>query len=161
LLVVAGLMVRNLQRLLRADRGFEFEQVAVLDASLSRYGIKGATARSYWMDVKNAIASHPETESAALTSFAPLGGGWSQTTYVDALALRVTSLNVGEGFFALMRIPILLGRGLRDSDDPRTAIVISRRLAMEMYGTVEVIGKGFPKSQQAKTPRGRIIVGVA
>jgi hypothetical protein len=59
----------------------------------------------------------------------------------------------------LMRIPILAGRDLSPSDDPRTTVVISRRVAEEMYGSLDVIGQGFPKSAKAKDAR--VIVGVA
>ena len=72
LLIVAGLMARGLQRLLRADPGFEFENVAVLDPWLGTYGIEGASARAFWSQVKSAVEAHPEVESAALVFPAPL-----------------------------------------------------------------------------------------
>jgi putative ABC transport system permease protein len=54
-----------------------------------------------------------------------------------------------------MQIPILYGRRFEPGDTVDTGIIISRRLAMRMYGTLDVVGAGYPKS----APR-RTIVGV-
>jgi putative ABC transport system permease protein len=159
LLVVAGLMIRSLQRLLSADRGFDFYNVATLDPSLSSYGMKGAAARVWWEGVRHAIVSHPETESVALVSTSPLGNGFNTTIYNDAPRIKITSINAEPGFFALMKIPILAGRDFVHSDDYRSTVIISRRVALEMYGTLDVLGKRFPRSvtkEQAMT-----IVGLA
>ena len=45
LLLVAGMTVRGLQSVLRANFGFEFDRIAVLIASLPRYGIAAETAK--------------------------------------------------------------------------------------------------------------------
>jgi predicted permease len=156
LLIVAGLMARGLQRMLRADPGFEFENVAVLEPGLANYSIGGAQALAFWSDVKSAVAAHPEAASLALVAPAPLGRSVSETRFNDAPSLRVAILLVDPEFFAVMKVPILLGRGLEASDDHRTAVVISRRLALEMYGTLNVLGEGFPKSGPERT-----IVGIA
>lgn len=148
-------MVRGLQRLLTADPGFEFERVVVLDPSLDSYGIKGESARSYWLNVKRDIAAHPESESVTLVSAAPLGNNLSESTYKDAPDLKVTRVDVESEFFSLMRIPVLAGRKFEPADDYRSAAIISRRLAVGMYGNMDVVGKAFPKTEPRKT-----IVGV-
>jgi predicted permease len=156
LLIVAGLSVRGVQRLLTADRGFEFEQVAVLDPALARYGVKDESARAYWAEVERTIrASNPDVE-LALASQAPLGGGVATSKYNDAPELVVSSFNVAPSFLPLLRIPIVAGRNFDGHDQADRTIIISRRLAVEMYGTVDVVGKGFPRSAS-----GRTIVGVA
>jgi hypothetical protein len=58
-----------------------------------------------------------------------------------------------------MRIPILAGRDLLPSDDHRTAVIVSRRVALEMYGTLDVLGRGFPKTDPTQTSVG--VVGDA
>jgi predicted permease len=159
LLIVAGLMIRSLQHVLHADKGFDFEQVATLDPSLSSYGMKSEAARVWWDEVRRSITAHPEVESASLVLTAPLGGSLSQSSYRDAPALQIVNFDVEPGFMKLMRIPILAGRDLSPSDDPRTTVVISRRVAEEMYGSLDVIGQAFPKTAKAKDAR--TIVGVA
>ncbi|HYP08566.1 MAG TPA: ADOP family duplicated permease [Bryobacteraceae bacterium] len=156
LLVVAGLMVRGLQRLLLADPGFEFAQVAVLDPELSRTGINGAEARRWWAQVRARIAANPEAAGVAIASHAPVGSSVSESAYPDAANLIVTNMEVDSEFLQLMKIPIVAGRNFVPSDDHRTSIIVSRRLAERMYGSIDVVGKGFPKSKSSKT-----IVGVA
>jgi len=159
LLIVAGLMIRSLQRVLHADKGFDFEQVATLDPSLSSYGMKSEAARAWWDEVRRSLASHPEVESTALVLIAPLGGSLNQSSYREVPSLQIVNFEVEPGFLQLMRIPILAGRDLSPSDDHRTTAVISRRIALEMYGSLNVIGQGFPKS--AKAQDARTIVGIA
>jgi hypothetical protein len=65
-------------------------------------------------------------------------------------------IEVEPDFFAVMKVPIVAGRGLEVTDDHRTAIVISRRLALEMYGNLNVVGHGFPKTKPEQT-----IIGIA
>lgn len=157
LLIVAGTMVRGLQRMLAADLGFEFEQVAVLEASLSRLGIRDEAAQAYWTEVKRAIAAAaPEAEQLALASQQPLGGSANTSRYNDAPRLTVTTVKVEPSFFPLLRIPIVAGRNFGSEDRASVAVVISRRLAVEMYGTLDVVGKGFPRSSPQRT-----IVGVS
>jgi predicted permease len=151
LLVVSGLVARGMQRLLAADLGFDFEQVVVMEASPRQYGVQGPAARLYWEDVKRSIESSPNVELVALATQAPLGDSVSTSYYRDAQALAVTTVNVEPSFFELMRIPLVAGRNFQPDDPAATVVIISRRLATEMYGTLDIIGKGFPKSGAERT----------
>jgi predicted permease len=157
LLIVAGSMVRGLQRMLTADLGFEFEQIAVLDASLPRHGIRDEAARDYWIEVKRAlVASSPEIERLALSSQQPLGTSANRSRYTDAPRLAVTTTKVEPSFFPLLGIPIVAGRNFESNDRASVVVIISRRLAAEMFGTFAVVGRGFPKSNPQRT-----IIGVS
>lgn len=156
LLVVAGAMARTMQRLILTDPGFRYENVAVLEPGLSRYGLKGAEARSYWSGVRQAVAALPETEAVSLVTQAPLSGSLNESSDKDAPGLKVTNLGVDRDFFQVMSIPILTGRSFSRQDDARHSVIISRRLALQMYGTTDVLGKGFPRSRPEQT-----VVGIA
>jgi predicted permease len=156
LLIVAGTAVRGLQRMLSTEFGFEFERVAILEASLGRYGIGGETARVYWDEVKRILDATPDVEHVALASHAPLAASANRSIYNDAPRLSVTHTTVEPSFFPLLRIPILTGRNFEPNDVPGSVAIIGRRLAVEMYGTTDVLGKGFPRLKPART-----IVGVA
>jgi predicted permease len=156
LLIVAGLMVRGLQRMLKADVGFEFSQVAILDASLSRHGIRGEAARVFWDQVREIVSRTADVERLALASRPPLGSGSNRSIYNDAPGLSVTTMRVEPTFFPLLDIPIIAGRNFEAHDNPRTVVIVSRGLAVAMYGTLEVVGKGFPRSRPSQT-----IVGVS
>jgi hypothetical protein len=53
-----------------------------------------------------------------------------------------------------MKIPLISGRTFEPAD--ANSVIVSRRLALEMYGSLDVLGRGFPKSRPQDT-----IVGVA
>ena len=155
LLVLTGLVLHSLQRILN-DSGFDYEKVAVLNAPLSRYGLKDPQARDYWRAVRDILASNQDTRTISLVSPAPLTTPWVRPTQnADAPGLQISPLYVDGRFFDVMQISILSGRSFEPADTVDTSVVISRRLAMRMYGTLDVVGTGYPKS----APR-RTIVGV-
>jgi hypothetical protein len=49
----------------------------------------------------------------------------------------------------------LLGRTFQAGDDPKTTVILGRTLATAMYGSPDVLGRGFPRSKPEAT-----IVGV-
>jgi putative ABC transport system permease protein len=93
-------------------------------------------------------------EDAAIVTTPPLGGLVNETTYNATPRIKTLVQSVDPEFFAVMRIPLISGR-LFGPGDEKTAIV-SRRLALEMYGTLDVLGREFPKAASEAT-----IVGVA
>ena len=147
LLIVAGSTVRGLQRVLSDDLGFAFQHVAVLDPSLPRYGVTSAEARVFWDNVKASLATTPEIEVVALASHPPLADSANRSRYNAVPRLTVTHNLVEPSFFSLLRIPFVAGRTFVASDAPAGTAIISRRLALEMYGTLDVVGQGFPRAK--------------
>jgi hypothetical protein len=159
LLIIAGMMIRSVQRAIETSNAFDYERAAVLSIPLDRYGITGAAARSYWYSVKDRVRAHPEVEEAAIVTAAPLGGRVFQTSYDDTPGIDTLVQAVDPEYFAVMQIPLIAGR-LFGPGDERTAIV-SHRLALEMYGTLDVLGHGFPRSAAQKSEGEATIIGVA
>ena len=156
LLVVAAAMVHGFQRLTGASPGFDYERLALVDPSLDRHGMTPEAARAYWRSVAARVAAHPEIDGMALATPAPLGGAVNQSRYgTDAGSLVVMVMRVEPSFFPLLQIPFLAGRAFGPADDP-SSVVISRRVALAMYGTLDVVGKGYPRSNPNRT-----IVGVS
>ena len=154
ILIVSAMMARSLQRMLSSDLGFEYEQAAVLQTALARYGIEGEAARSYWTAVKERVRSNPETQEVAMVLNAPFTGRTNEPRYSETPRLRVVENRVEPAYFAVLDIPLLRGRAFEAGD--AGVVVISRELARQMYGSVDVVGQGFPKSSPQDT-----IVGVA
>ena len=154
LLIVAGMMIRSVQRAIESSTNFDYEQAAVLSMPLGRYGTTGDAARSYWYAVKQRVVANPQVESAAIVTVAPLGGRVNETHFNDTPGLRTMTQNIDPEYFETMKIPLMSGRTFGPGDD--RFVIVSRRLAIEMYGTLDVLGKGFPKSGPEDT-----IVGVA
>ena len=169
LLIVAGMMVRSVQRVVTGDVGFDYERAAVLSMPLGRYGITGEAARSYWYAVRDRAIANPAIASAAIVTAPPLGGRVYETGYNATPGLRTLSQNVDPEYFETMKIPMVSGRVFGANE--AGSLVVSRRLALEMYGTLDVLGQAFPKSAGGRSrsssdvarlaaPEG-IIVGVA
>ncbi len=156
ILVLAAMMTRTLQRVLSNDLGFKYEQAAVLQPALSRYGYDSPRAIAYWSAVKARVEQHPETAALALALAPPLGNRVRGNSYEDAPGLEVVSNSIDPAFFEVMEIPLMLGRTFQNGDDPATTVIISRALALAMYGSLDVLGRGFPQSKPVAT-----IVGVA
>jgi predicted permease len=154
LLIVAGMMIRSVQRAIESSAGFDYERAAVLTMPLGRYGMKDDGARTYWYQVKERVLANPEVESAAIVTAAPLGGRVNETGYNDTPGLRTLVQSIDPEYFDTMKIPLMSGRTFGPADG--RSVIVSRRLALEMYGTMDVLGRGFPKSRPEDT-----IVGVA
>ena len=155
ILIVSAMMARSLQRMLSSDLGFDYKQSAVLQTALARYGIEGEAARSYWTAVKERVRSNPEAHEVAMVLEVPFSGRSNQPRYSETPRLRVVENRVEPAYFTVLEIPILRGRAF-DAGDDAGMVVISRELAHQMYGSVDVVGQGFPKSRPQDT-----IVGVA
>lgn len=148
LLLIGGITTRKLQSILETKRGFEHERVAVLEVRLSSYGIKPEASAMYWRGLREAASQDSRVESVALSTVAPLGRSINEAGFSDAPGLKATVMTVDPGFLPLMNVRLLAGRNFRDADTPETAVIISRRLAERMYGSLDVLGKAFPKSAE-------------
>jgi predicted permease len=156
ILVLAAMMTRTLQRVLSSDLGFKYEQAAILEPGLGRYGFDNAGAIAYWNTVKARVGQHPDTAALTLALAPPLGRRVRDKSYDDAPGMEVVSNHIEPAFFEVMEISLVLGRTFQSGDDPKTTVIISRALAMAMYGSLDVVGRGFPPSKPEAT-----IVGVA
>jgi predicted permease len=145
LLVFTLQLVRSFQRALDPSPGFDYANVAVLDPSLGAHGLEPSGARAYWSTVRLALETQPDVEEMALVSYPPLyGGGGSASRYRSTPQLRIAKVDVEPSFFSVMRIPLLSGRLFDRRDDPQSPVIVSRRVALEMYGAIDVVGRGFP-----------------
>ena len=127
LLLVAGTTVRGLQSVLRANFGFEFDRIAVLDPSLPRYGIAAETAKAFWDETKRVLEATPGRGAACARvdarrwESAPTAR--STTTLLACQSRRQLS---NLEFFSVLRIPILMGRNFEADDAPDGVAIISR-----------------------------------
>jgi predicted permease len=159
LLLMAGMLARKFQEVAAADLGFQFDNIAVLEVSLSQYGLTPEAAAAYWTSLRDNAAADPRLRGVALATTVPLGRSLSESKYDrDAPNLKVVSMTVDAPFFELFQIPLLSGRTFQPGDTRDNAVIVSRRLAQEMYGSLNVIGEAFPKLSPG---RRATIVGVA
>ena len=159
LLIVAGMMARSLQRVLLSDLGFDYQKAAVLEMPLGRYGFNAEQARTQWDTVKERVVANPEVEAAAIVTAPPLGGRENETAYDSLHGLIAMPQSVDPEYFAVMRIPLLSGRLFAPREEH--VVVISRRLALEMYGSLDVLGQDFPRTADKGRSRAQDVARLA
>jgi putative ABC transport system permease protein len=154
LLVGAGLLVKNFQRLLDVNRSFTPETLLTMNYSLpeTQYGTP-ASRRAFHEQVLQRLRSVPGVQVASLVEHVPYAdGGYSGTSSFSIEGRPL--LQRGEtrealvqttapGYFAEVNIPLRDGRVLSESDgaDTQQVAVISESLAREFFPGENPMGK--------------------
>jgi putative ABC transport system permease protein len=151
-LVLASLFVRSLRHAQDINLGFDADRVAIVsfDLGMLRYdNTKGPAfvrrvndrLRAVPGIISSAVASHVLLDGAGLASKITLAG------HEDAEALSVEAGAVGLEYFRTMQIPIIAGRGFRESDGAAVSefgwAVVNRTMAEQLWPAMDAIGQRF------------------
>lgn len=134
LLVAAGLLLRTLRNLENVPLGMRTQGLLVF--GIDPQGVQGKQqVNEFYQTLLTRLRVLPGVESATLVEMRP-GAGWSNNNeaVVDGLVpkapvqkyAQLRANTVGPDFFHTMGIPVLLGRGISESDtatSPRVAVV--------------------------------------
>lgn len=164
LLVTVGLFLKALWQVQEIDPGFDPRGVVTARTTLPLPKYEAVTARTqFYQQVLDEVRATPGVESAAYTSFLPMvmgGGIWpvllpGTTVPEDARAASVRF--VTPGYFATMRVPIVRGRDVADTDrqDTQYVAVVSRSFAELYWPGEDPLGRHFSTALQE-----RVVVGV-
>ncbi|MFN2567457.1 MAG: ADOP family duplicated permease [Gemmatimonadaceae bacterium] len=152
LLVGAGLTIRSLDRLLRADFGFNPESVLTAKISLpgSRYG-EDAKQRAFFGALLDRLEANPDVRAAGAVMNLPLSGGSMNGDFaIDgrppfraADAPAAEKHVVTPGYFRAMRIRLVRGRLFteRDRENAREVAVINEGMAKQFWPNADPIGQ--------------------
>jgi putative ABC transport system permease protein len=153
LLISAGLLVRAMWRIQAIDPGFKTENVLTLRTALPypKYAfVKRRT--EFYTRVLSEVRALPTVQSVAYTSFLPLtmGGGIWPVKIAGHEVIRDASSTasmrfVSPQFFATMRIPILSGRDIAETDEATQPFVavVSESFVKRYWPNEDPIGKRF------------------
>ena len=156
LLIVAGLLVRATQHALYSDPGFGYEQLISIDPQLEQHGYAPAAARAYLDQMQARLRTVPGVRSVGLVKLPPLGHTVDrEQTEIGGHKVLIYPNWVEPGFFATMRIPILLGRDFYAGE--KNAVIVSQSFARQQWPGANPIGKRL--SDDAANHD--IVVGVA
>jgi predicted permease len=170
LVVCAGLFVRALQQAGSTDPGFDSRNVELVSLDLSMADYTDAAAGRFWSDLLQRVRQVSTVEAATVARVLPGGFEGLGMRAVDAPGLPPLpqdfplAWNVVEaGYFATLRIPLLVGRDFMDTDAPGApdVAVISESLARHFWPGQNPIGRSlsyYPNGPQAKP---LLVVGVA
>jgi len=156
LLIVAGLLVRALDRAMFAPRGFAFQHVISIDPHF--HGASSDDARAYLDTLESRLRALPGVEAVSMVSNPPLGNRWTVfKTEVAGRAINIHYNHIDPPFFQTMQIPLLRGRNLTRGDT--RGIVVGESLARLQWPAEDPIGKLFRTGADAYTVVG--VVGSA
>ena len=168
LLIVAGLLVRSLTGVQRADLGFDPRGVLNLTIDPYEVGYQEAQAKPLFREILERTRALPGVQSASLASAVPLSESISGADlvipgYVVAKgqpAPHAEDLSVSGGYFATMGMRLLHGRDLSDADNEKSALVavINQAMADHYWPGQDPLGRVFATSEDATHPI--TIVGV-
>jgi predicted permease len=172
LTVATGLYAGFRGRMLEGP-GFDADGILMLrfDERLASYDRERATR--FYTELVEQARTVPGVTRVALTSAVPLKTDTTQATRIAPEGVRlpgdrthatVRSSRIDEGYFDILRIPLVAGRGVLTSDDetaPRVAVV-TRAFGNLYWPGEDVIGKRLHvRAFGATTDEWHEIVGVA
>jgi putative ABC transport system permease protein len=103
------------------------------------------------------LLSLPGARQVAFASSSPYVNSNFHTRFTaeDGREVKTSIIEVTDDFFVLLGIKLEQGRAFdrRDDGAAATPVVINRRLAMQMFGTTEVLGKAFDSAERGATVR--------
>ncbi|HKG95978.1 MAG TPA: ABC transporter permease, partial [Gemmatimonadaceae bacterium] len=173
LLVGAGLMARSFAALRGIDPGFDARNVLTMEVSVAGSPQAAPVRRAaFYQDVLRSLRALPGVESAAAINHIPLGGDvWGLSFAIEGRPLlpagemqTATYRVVLPGYFRTMRIPVVRGRDVSESDRVGApgAIVINEMFASRHWPGEDPIGKRltFDDPRRTASPSWLTVVGV-
>jgi predicted permease len=159
LLIGAGLFVRTLVNLQRADPGFNPKNLLLFKVSPLLNGYQGERLAQLYDRMTERLGALPGAPKVTFSSLTMLEGTrWRSSVYLrDAFNAPPDAnghikqsgvtyyLRTGENFWETMEIPLLAGRAFTKRDDTRApkVAVVNQSFAKEFFPNESPIGKRF------------------
>jgi len=171
LLTGAGLLLRSLDRLFASSPGFDRGNLLTMQVQVATpKRIRGTAAyHAFYERALDAVRRVPTVANAAFTSELPFSGEnptldeycGSIEGYADGPGPCAFRYAVTPDYFQAMRIPLVRGRRLEDSDvaGATGAVVVSESFARRVFGAADPIGRRVRYGGLATRPWD-VIVGV-
>jgi predicted permease len=162
LLIVAGLFLRSLLKIQRADLGFDPQNLLniTLDPHLAGYGQEAA--QQFVKTALERVQAFPGVQSASLAATVPMGdNNMEDSIEVEGLALSpgqrapLAGYNVvSPAYFENLRIPLLFGREILETDKPNSprVAVINQAMAERFWHSLDPLGKHFKRKEDPTHP---------
>lgn len=134
----AGLLLRSLDKLRSIDPGFDTQNLILFTVNPQLIGYRDKQITNLYTDLQRRIAALPGVTSVSYSSQALLDGGrssWGMRIEgrADKHSVGVLTLSVGPEYFQTMKIPLLEGRLLNQSDMNGTTHATVNRLFVQKY----------------------------
>jgi predicted permease len=161
LVIGAGLFLRTLWNLQAVDLGYPKEHLLQVDVDGVTAGYKGQELASFYREVAERLQTLPGVRGATYSVHGLMTGGESNT-HVQAEGFtpqrdedrEARYDQVAPGYFAVLGIPLLLGRevGPRDTATSNRVCLINEELAKRFFAGRNPIGLHLTRSFGDRTP---------
>jgi predicted permease len=149
LLVAAALFVRALGFGARVDPGFDQSGVAIASLSPESWGYDEAQGHAFYRKLRDAASALPGVTAVSYTGRVPLtmssSGDRIDVENAPGGRALIQLASVDTDYFAVLRIPLLHGRGFTTQDDenaPRVAVV-NETFARRFWPDGSALGRTF------------------
>jgi len=168
LVIGVGLLLRSFWNILRVQPGYASDHVTVATVALPRKYDNGAAIAQFYGDLLARLAGRGGIRAAGIVNNLPVSGSsWTAWLTIENAALPgggppdVGHRRASPGYFGALRIPVLDGRGLADSDTPESlkVAVVNHALASRFFPRGGAVGTRIRIGRDPKAPW-RTIVGV-
>lgn len=146
LLVGAGLITRGLIAAQTLDPGFNPGNVVTASFDLRQQGYDEARAAHFYQQLTDRLRVQPGVQAVALSTVAPLSGSsWGNEGIVEGHGenMQLTLAAVSPHYFDLLDIPVVRGRGFRESDSSAhdKHLIVSESTARRFWPKSDPLGK--------------------
>jgi putative ABC transport system permease protein len=152
LLVSAGLLTRSFMQLIKADPGFNSENILTMNLVLPRAKYKEEPQRvSFYQEAIKRVEQLPGVSSAAIVNHLPLGGSNSSTSFLVEGVPEPPPGQEFEGryrvcspeYFQAMGIALLKGRPFNEQDraGAQPVVIVNETLARKYWPNTDPVGK--------------------
>jgi predicted permease len=168
LLIVSAVLLQGFRAELLQGPGFRTDHLYLTSFDTTPVHYTEDQTRRFYKDLLDKARVAPGVRSAAMISGIPLLGAGAVGIVPEGFtlprgqeAITMPNLYVSQGFFSVLHIPILRGRGFLDSDRDGTPLVavVNELFAQHYWPKQDAVGKRF----HLKSPTGPLveIVGIA
>ncbi len=161
LLIAAVLIGRSFLRVLSANRGMNQAHVLALDILPPDHYSDNTKRKELFQRIVQGVAAYPGVEAAGIVNALPLTGAkWGQgfhfVEFPQALGQHPNAnfRFVSPGYFPALRLPLLAGRYLTDSDAGKHLVLISALVARQLPPGENAVGqhiRWYCPGQKAET----------
>jgi predicted permease len=168
LVIGAGLLLRSFWNILRVQPGYASDHVMVATVELPRKYDNAAAIAQFYGDLLARLGGRGGIRAAGIVNNLPVSGSsWTAWLTIenvappDGVPPDVGHRRTSPGYFGALRIPVLDGRGLADSDTPASlkVAVVNHALASRFFPRGGAVGTRIRIGRDPKAPW-RTIVGV-
>lgn len=158
-LFVAGLFVATFRSLSNQPLGFSPDHLLVLQTTS-----RSAQPQIYWNQVADQLGATPGVERVAQAGWPLMTGyGWNDSISLNGGPPSIDLayfLSVSPGWVNTMKIPLLDGRDLRNSDAYPSVAIVNETFARKFLNDEHAVGRFFEKASDNGTRERMQVIGI-